>query len=297
MPEEIWRDLIPVHPAADLFPMMSDDELDDLAADIRKHDLCSPVVLLDRAVLDGRNRLEAAERAGIELFKPDGSPVWRYFKTVGGDSDFDPVAYVVSANIHRRHLTAEKKRELIAALLKDDPARSNRAIADLARASDHTVANVRKGLEYGAQIAHHTERVGRDGVAQPATKRQQQRQPPAALVNNTVPRHLAPGSVVGQFKVAAPAALRPEPPSVVGAFKAGGATSPSPAPSPTPAPLTDFEAQAARFLEAVAARRAVFGSGTLFQRCQLAVRFLNELDVAVEELDRFINSPDDGAAP
>jgi hypothetical protein len=30
-----WRDHLPVHPAADLFPMMSELELDELAKDIK----------------------------------------------------------------------------------------------------------------------------------------------------------------------------------------------------------------------------------------------------------------------
>src|SRR5215208_5261684 len=80
-----WLDHIKVHPAADLFPMMSDDELDALGKDIRDNGLRHPIIIyLDRikperrkdsypatdemVVLDGRNRLSAMERVGIRLF-------------------------------------------------------------------------------------------------------------------------------------------------------------------------------------------------------------------------------------
>ena len=49
------------HPAADLFPMMTDAELTELAADIKANGLLNPVVLLDGQILDGRNRLRACE--------------------------------------------------------------------------------------------------------------------------------------------------------------------------------------------------------------------------------------------
>ena len=44
-PQGTWRDVYPVHPCADVFPMMSDEELDALAEDIKTHGLQQPVVL------------------------------------------------------------------------------------------------------------------------------------------------------------------------------------------------------------------------------------------------------------
>jgi hypothetical protein len=74
-----WRDLIKVHPAADLFPMMHDAELDELGRDIIKNGLGVGIVLWaahplsprrskkkkepeELYLLDGRNRLAAIER-------------------------------------------------------------------------------------------------------------------------------------------------------------------------------------------------------------------------------------------
>jgi ParB-like chromosome segregation protein Spo0J len=83
----------PVHPIADLFPMMTDEELANLAADIKANGLISPIVVdKDGVIIDGRNRDRACEIAGIE-------PATVLF---GGD---DPRAYIIASNISRRHLT------------------------------------------------------------------------------------------------------------------------------------------------------------------------------------------------
>ena len=47
------------HPACLLFPRLADDELRALADDIRQNGLLNPIVTLDGAILDGRNRLAA----------------------------------------------------------------------------------------------------------------------------------------------------------------------------------------------------------------------------------------------
>ncbi len=86
------------HPAADLFPMMTDAELTELAADIKANGLLNPVVLLDGQILDGRNRLRACEMAGVE-------PRFCGWQ----DAGISPVAWVVSQNAVRRHLTASQR--------------------------------------------------------------------------------------------------------------------------------------------------------------------------------------------
>jgi hypothetical protein len=54
---------------------------------------------------------------------------------------------VVSANLHRRHLSAERKRELIAELVKAHPEKSDRSIAEEAKTSHVTVGKVRREIE------------------------------------------------------------------------------------------------------------------------------------------------------
>lgn len=89
-----------VHPAADLFPMLDGDDLQSLADDIKANGLHEPVwVLPDGRLLDGRNRYAACRIAGVDVRQ----------QTYHGD---DPIGFVVSVNIHRRHLTTGQKAML-----------------------------------------------------------------------------------------------------------------------------------------------------------------------------------------
>lgn len=206
-----WRDVLKVHPAADMFPMMSPDELVGLGNDIIKNGMVVPVALhrdlprdkakslSDWQLLDGRNRLDALEAVGLTV-TVSMSKASRYhhsqpFFVVRGEAlkdlsedgemeitngghnfswswihDFekDPYEYVISANLHRRHLTVEQKRELIAKLLKATPEKSNRQIAEPLKASHHTVEAVRAKLEATGQIAQLSKTTGKDGKARPA---------------------------------------------------------------------------------------------------------------------------------
>lgn len=83
---------IDVHPAAELFPLIEGAEFDDLVADIAEYGQREKIAITpDRKILDGRNRYRACRRAGVV-------PETRVEHS-------EPWAYVVSANLHRRHLT------------------------------------------------------------------------------------------------------------------------------------------------------------------------------------------------
>lgn len=83
------------HDAANLFPL-DEENIATLAIDIKKNGQQVPIELLDGMILDGRRRYMACESAGIEPKFRDVSPV-------------DPVAYVLSLNIHRRHLSETQR--------------------------------------------------------------------------------------------------------------------------------------------------------------------------------------------
>ena len=143
-----WRDDIQIHPAADLFPMMSDPELNHLAEDIEVNGLCAGVVWLSTpegpVLLDGRNRLAAISRIADEDRRAAlQQEVQRSGKILPAETD--PLAYVFAANCRRRQLTAADRRKLICKLLKAYPDLSDRAIARLLGTSHTTVAAVRGG--------------------------------------------------------------------------------------------------------------------------------------------------------
>jgi hypothetical protein len=107
---------VEIHPDADVFPMMSDDDdksaFTAMVADIEKHGVNEPIVV-DRAglVIDGRNRLKAI----AELMKV-GKVVDFNIKV----SDKDPEqirAWILSTNLHRRHLTTSQRAMIAASLV------------------------------------------------------------------------------------------------------------------------------------------------------------------------------------
>jgi ParB-like nuclease domain len=99
---------IKIHPAAEAFPMMPEDELEELAEDIKANGLRHPILLdKDGVLIDGRNRFEACKRAGVEP----------KFETLNGQ---DTTALVVSESIARRNIS-KGQRAMAFAILYPDP--------------------------------------------------------------------------------------------------------------------------------------------------------------------------------
>lgn len=79
------------HPIADVWPMMDEAKLAELADDIRKNGQLVPVWLYEGKILDGRNRWAACRIAGVDPKT----------KEYTGD---EPTAFAVSLNDRRRHM-------------------------------------------------------------------------------------------------------------------------------------------------------------------------------------------------
>lgn len=94
-------DTIPNHPLSEMFPILDGEAQQQLVEDIRANGLIHPIIVFDGKILDGRNRYHACLDANIEP------------KFVTYDRD-DPVSYVISQNLHRRHL-GPSQRAMIAA--------------------------------------------------------------------------------------------------------------------------------------------------------------------------------------
>jgi len=93
------------HPAADIFPMLADEDLQALAEDIMAHGLQAPIELLDGKIIDGRNRYRACR-------------IVRVTPRMVRVTTKDPVAYVLSRNLHRRHLDTSQ-RAMVAARARE----------------------------------------------------------------------------------------------------------------------------------------------------------------------------------
>ena len=91
------------HPFADVLPLLEGEAFESLVADIRANGLLELITIHGGLILDGRNRYRACEAAGIEP---------KFLEFDGGD----PLGFVLSLNVHRRHLS-ESQRSLVASRL------------------------------------------------------------------------------------------------------------------------------------------------------------------------------------
>jgi N6-adenosine-specific RNA methylase IME4 len=141
------------HPFADLFPMLDAADSAELRADIAAHGLRDLVTLYDGQILDGRNRFRALMdiaklgmtykgRALTEVdLHDDVMPAvelgsGHFFRRFRGN-EAEALEYVLSKNLHRRHLN-EAQRALVAANLATlgqgrPAAEKTRQLADLSQ--------------------------------------------------------------------------------------------------------------------------------------------------------------------
>lgn len=92
------------HPLADAFPLIEGADFEALCADVAARKLQHKIVLFDNMILDGRNRYRACLAVGIV-------PKFEAFKGK------DPLAFVISENLRRRHLDTGQ-RAMVAAKLE-----------------------------------------------------------------------------------------------------------------------------------------------------------------------------------
>ncbi|MGN6314572.1 MAG: hypothetical protein ACTHMO_12545 [Rhodanobacteraceae bacterium] len=90
-----------LHPLCTLFPRLAGTEFSALVEDIRANGLREPITLHDGMILDGGNRYRACVEAGV-------APRFAEFK---GDN---LVTFVLSANLHRRHMTPGQQAAIVA---------------------------------------------------------------------------------------------------------------------------------------------------------------------------------------
>jgi ParB-like nuclease domain len=228
-----WRQHLKVHAAADLFPLMSEPELKELAENIKKNGLQQPILIwrqhgvgtgFQDYLIDGRNRLDALamlgwlapQRGRAHRERQDGfkrllplivdypkdsfsehirpydslSPEWRGFELRSGlCEEDDAYRLVLSLNIHRRHLTAAQKRDLITRVLKRDPQISDRQIGETVKADHKTVGAVRAELESTGEIPQLGKTVGADGKARKQPAKRKTDDPKLAALRERAAKH------------------------------------------------------------------------------------------------------------
>jgi hypothetical protein len=101
------------HPLANIFPLIEGAEFDALRDDVKAYGLREPVVMLEKHLLHGRNRWRACEAAGMEM---PGHMIRQFDLAVDGD----PLEWVISKNLKRRHLN-ESQRAMVAAKIANLP--------------------------------------------------------------------------------------------------------------------------------------------------------------------------------
>jgi len=97
---------LPIHPYAEIFPQMNSPEFESFCGAISVQGLREEIVIHEGQVLEGRHRYLACLAKRVP-------PRFRPYAGECGS----PLAFVVSKNIQRRHLT-ESQRAIVAAKLK-----------------------------------------------------------------------------------------------------------------------------------------------------------------------------------
>jgi hypothetical protein len=139
------------HTLSAAFPRMSDADFLALQDDIENHGQRDPIVIFEGQVIDGWNRYQACIAVGLDP------------KTRTLDLAIDPVAFVKSYNLHRRHLNASQRAMAVVACSQWTPAAKTAAAAVLkesvrqqaadADVSERTIHNARAALKGGLKDA------------------------------------------------------------------------------------------------------------------------------------------------
>jgi hypothetical protein len=174
------------HPLSAAFPSMPEAEIDALAMDVEKNGQREPAVLFEGMVLDGWHRYIACTKAGVE------------FKAAEFDGD-DPVSFVISKNLHRRHLTSSQRAAAVVATSTWRPAgrhisnqapsarlTSNAEMARAAEVSERTIKDAKVAHQAGLGDAVREGQVSAKDAARIAKGESPQPKPKAVVANREV---------------------------------------------------------------------------------------------------------------
>ncbi len=134
------------HPVAEVFPLPDESHLQAMAEDIAANGLLDPIMLYEGKILDGRSRYLACQRVVV-------APK---FQDYAGS---DPLGFVISRNVHRRHLT-KNQRVFAAARAATLPVGSNQTT----QSPGLPIGSAAKVFEVSARSIARTKAILRDGT-------------------------------------------------------------------------------------------------------------------------------------
>jgi ParB-like chromosome segregation protein Spo0J len=169
------------HQHASIFPEMNSAEFDLLAEDIKLNGVRVPITLYEGKILDGRHRYKAASKFSIPLKEENFTRL---------PSTVDPLAFVVGANLHRRHLS-DNQRALVAATItnmrRGDNQHTTAGAVDTAKAakmlnvSEKSVTRARALVDKGSP---QLQQLVREGKAKLGAVQEVLDKPPAEQVKS-----------------------------------------------------------------------------------------------------------------
>lgn len=136
------------HEYAALFPMLEGKPREELVQDIAQNGMQEPIVMMGHVILDGRNRYMCARESGAEV------------RAIQYEGD-DPLAFVISKNLKRRHMT-ESQRAMVAAKLAKLPRGTNQHSAKAL--SSHTQEAAASALNVSIDSVKRAKKVEASGA-------------------------------------------------------------------------------------------------------------------------------------
>lgn len=134
-------------PVCNLFPQHTENEAVALGEDIKANGQKFPILRFEGKIIDGRGRYRACKLVGVEPWIED----WE------GERK-DLIRFVVSVNLHRRHLNETQRASVgarLAAILRESPAadmrqgRASEQAAEIMNVSTRLVEYAAKAQEKG----------------------------------------------------------------------------------------------------------------------------------------------------
>jgi ParB-like chromosome segregation protein Spo0J len=112
------------------------------------------LITSDGRIVDGHERHRTCLELGLHRYP---------MRVLGGMTEGERRERAIRINAERRHLTRTQRRELLESLIRAEPARSTRDLADLLRVGKSTVSRTRQTILAGVPSGTPEFIEGRDG--------------------------------------------------------------------------------------------------------------------------------------